>query len=158
MPQPIAEGITPWPDELVARYVARGHWGGRPFGACLAERSDAAPEAVAVVDGDLRLTYGELMARADGAAERLAALGLGLVTGCWCSSRTAGSWSSLVELAEPRAIAVPDTWRGFDHRQLAHQLAASSPSLEHVRAPRSTSSPSARLPSTRPSACTGRRR
>src|SRR5438270_640830 len=36
MPRPIAEGLTPWPDELVGGYVARGYWGGRPLGARLA--------------------------------------------------------------------------------------------------------------------------
>ena len=158
MPRPITEGLTPWPDELVARYVARGHWGGRPLGARLVESADARPKVIALVDGEMRLTYAELVARADGAAERLAALGLargdrmlvqlpnrwalvvltlaclrlGVVPVMALPAHRRHELSALAELSEARAIAVPDEWRGFDHQTLAHELVASSPSLEHV--------------------------
>ena len=158
MPRPIAEGLTPWPDELAGRYVARGYWGGRPLGARLVESADAAPEAIALVDGEVRCTYRELVARADGAAERLAGLGLGrgdrilvqlpnrwefvvLTLACLrlgvvpvmaLPAHRRHELSALAELAEARAIAVPDEWRGFDHQTLAHELAEASPTLDHV--------------------------
>jgi 2,3-dihydroxybenzoate-AMP ligase len=116
----------------------------------------------ALVDGDLRLTFAELMARADGAALRLADLGLGagdrvlvqlpnrwelvvltlacLRLGCVpvmaLPAHRRHELAALAELSEARAIAVPDAWRGFDHRGLATELAASSDTLEHVLADR----------------------
>ncbi|MGD9529260.1 MAG: AMP-binding protein, partial [Pseudonocardia sp.] len=77
MAAPITDGLVPWPDEFVQRYIAAGYWEGVPLGTLLQEAADRAPDAVAVVDGDVRLTYGELMARADAAASRLADLGIG---------------------------------------------------------------------------------
>lgn len=158
MPRPIADGLVPWPDELVARNVARGHWRGLPLGAYLAERADATPDAVALVDGAVRLTYAELALRADGGADRLAGLGIGagdrilvqlpnrwefvvLTLGCMrlgavpvmaLPAHRRHELTALAELSEARAIAVPDRWRGFDHRALAHEVAAESPALEHV--------------------------
>jgi 2-hydroxy-7-methoxy-5-methyl-1-naphthoate---CoA ligase len=158
MPRPIAEGLTPWPDALVARYVARGYWQGRTLGARIVESAEARPQAIALVDGETRLTYAELVARADGAAERLAGLGLvrddrilvqlpnrwelvvltlaclrlGVVPVMALPAHRRHELSALAEVSEARAIAVPDEWRGFDHQTLAHELVASSPSLEHV--------------------------
>ena len=158
MPRPIAEGLTPWPDALVARYVARGYWQGRTLGARIVESAEARPQAIALVDGETRLTYAGLVARADGAAERLAGLGLarddrilvqlpnrwelvvltlaclrlGVVPVMALPAHRRHELSALAELSEARAIAVPDEWRGFDHQTLAHELVASSPSLEHV--------------------------
>ena len=158
MPRPIAEGLTPWPDALVARYVARGYWQGRTLGARIAESAEVRPQAIALVDGETRLTYAGLVARADGAAERLAVLGLargdrilvqlpnrwelvvltlaclrlGVVPVMALPAHRRHELSALAEISEARAIAVPDEWRGFDHQTLAHELVASSPSLEHV--------------------------
>ncbi len=158
MPRPIADGLVAWPEDVVARNVARGHWRGRPLGAHLHDAAGATPDAAALVDGAVRLSHAELAARADGAAERLAALGLRrgdrilvqlpnrwefvvLTLGCMrlgavpvmaLPAHRRHELTALAELSEARAIAVPDTWRGFDHRALAHEVAAASPALEHV--------------------------
>jgi salicylate---CoA ligase len=76
MAMPIAEGTVPWPDEFVQRYVAARYWQGRPLGALLHEAAAVRPDAVALVDGELRLTYAQLLNRAGAAAARLAELGL----------------------------------------------------------------------------------
>ncbi len=73
---PIAEGTVPWPDEFVQRYVAARYWQGRPLSAPLHEAAAVRPDAVALVDGELRLTYAQLLNRASAAAARLAELGL----------------------------------------------------------------------------------
>jgi salicylate---CoA ligase len=99
MATPIAEGTVPWPDEFIQRYVAAGYWQGRPLGTLLNEAAAVRPDAVALVDGELRLTYAQLLDRADAAAARLAELGLQpgdriYQQAAWCSCRTAGSsWS-----------------------------------------------------------------
>ncbi|WP_232660579.1 (2,3-dihydroxybenzoyl)adenylate synthase [Pseudonocardia sp. TRM90224] len=56
---------TAWPDEFAERYRAAGYWTGETFGELLAARAAEHAERVAVVDGDLRLTYRELDERAN---------------------------------------------------------------------------------------------
>ena len=72
MATPIAEGTVPWPQDFVRRYVAAGYWQGRPLGALLHEAADGRPDHVALVDGQIRLSYAELLGRADATATRLA--------------------------------------------------------------------------------------
>jgi len=94
MASPIAEGVVPWPDDAVARYVAAGYWEGNSLGWQLWKQADRTPDQTAVVDGDVALTYGELIARADAAATGLANLGMRPGTASSCSCPTAGSSSS----------------------------------------------------------------
>ena len=148
-PTPIAEGTVPWPDDVAREYAERGWWQGRSLGAELWDAADRRPDAVAVVDGDLRLTYRSLVGRADAAASRLA--DLGLVRGdrivvqlpnCWqfvvltLACLRAGvvpvmalpahrrhELAYLAEHSEAAAIAVPGELRGFDHQAMARELA-----------------------------------
>jgi len=155
---PIAEGTVPWPEEFVRRYVAAGYWQGRPLGVLLHQAAALRPDAVALVDGQIRLTYAELLGRVGAAAARLA--GLGLRPGDRIVNQLPNGWEFVVltlaclragivpvmalpahrhaELAylaahaEAAAIAVPDRLRDFDHQALAAQLAAEVEPLRHV--------------------------
>ncbi|MBA0124253.1 AMP-binding protein [Haloechinothrix sp. YIM 98757] len=155
---PTAEGVVPWPADAAARYRAEGYWEGIPLAQYFIARAEASPAAVAVVDGSTRLTYAELLARADGAALRLRELGLrpddrivvqlpncwefiALVIGCLrlgvvpvmaLPAHRDHELSHLVEHAEARAIAVPDELKGFDHVAMAHRIAERSSTVEHV--------------------------
>ncbi len=150
--------MVPWPREMAARYVARGYWEGRPLGSYLTDMADAAPGAVALVDGGVRLTYRELLARADGAALRLADLGLRpddrilvqlpngwefvvLTLACFrlgvlpvmaLPAHRRHELSHLASLAEASAIAVADRVKDFDHQALAHEIAATAGTVRHV--------------------------
>jgi salicylate---CoA ligase len=134
------------------RYVAAGYWRGVPLGRLVREVADRVPGAIAVVDAasGTRLTYADLVDRADAAAARL--LGLGLAAGDRIVVQLGNSWEFVVltlaclragivpvmalpahrkhELthlarhSEAAAIAVPDRMRDFDHQALAHELAA----------------------------------
>ncbi len=156
---PVAEGVIPWPEELARAYTERGWWRGLALGAELLAAADARPGAVALVDGDIRLTYRSLAARADALASRLADE-FGLVredrivvqlASCWqfvvltlgclragivpVMALPAHRRQELTYLAahsEAAAIAVPSTLRGFDHAQLADELRAGSQTLELV--------------------------
>ncbi|HEY3259305.1 MAG TPA: AMP-binding protein, partial [Pseudonocardiaceae bacterium] len=156
--RPSRDGIVPWPEDVAARYVATGYWRGQPLGTELAAAADARPDAVAIVDGELRLSYRELMARADGAALRLRELGLrpddrilvqlpngwefavltlaclrlGVLAVMALPAHRGHELSYLAAHAEAVAIAVPDSDRGFDHQALAHQIAADTATLTHV--------------------------
>ena len=156
---PIAEGVVPWPDEFVRRYTEQGWWRDVALGTELLAAADVHPDAVALVDGDVRLTYRSLAARADGLAGRLVD-DLGLqredrvvvqLSNCWqfvvltlaclragivpVMALPAHRRHELAYLAahgEAAALAVPDTLRGFDHAAMAEQLRAESDTVEQV--------------------------
>jgi 2,3-dihydroxybenzoate-AMP ligase len=156
--QPSRAGAVGWPDEVAARYVAEGHWEGRTLTEPIYAAADSAPDAVAIVDGQLRLSYRELVARADGAALRLRALGLrpddrivfalpngwefvvftlaclrlGVIPVMGLTAHRRHELLFLAEHAEARAIAVPDVLKDFDHQELAHEVASRTATMEHV--------------------------
>jgi 2,3-dihydroxybenzoate-AMP ligase len=158
MAAPITEGTVPWPKADADRYTAAGYWAGRPLGDLLYETADRRPDATALVDGPVRLTYAELADRADASAARL--LDLGLVAGDRIVIQLPNGWEFTVltwaclragivpvmalpahrrlELAylaahsEAAAIAVPDRLRDFDHQALAQELGKQVPGPWHV--------------------------
>jgi 2,3-dihydroxybenzoate-AMP ligase len=153
----MVEGLF-WPADAVADYYAKGYWEGRSLGAHLSTAAAATPDAVCLVDGDVRLSYRELMARADGAAIRLRSLGLRpgdrivvQLPNCWefvaftvaclrlgllpVMATLASRWREIAAaaaLAEARALLVPGVVKEFDHEAMAHAIAAETPSVEHV--------------------------
>ena len=156
---PIAEGVVPWPEDREREYAERGWWRGLSLGAELWAAADARADAPALVDGDVRLTHRALTARADALAGRLVD-DLGLARGdrvvvqlpnCWefvvltLACLRAGivpvmalpahrrhELAHLVDAAEAAALAVPGEPRGFDHQQMAAELAGDAGTLRHV--------------------------
>nr|WP_204332268.1 AMP-binding protein [Geodermatophilus sabuli] len=121
--------------------------------------ADAHPDAVALVDGDVRLTHRSLAARADALAGRLvddlglqredrivvqlpncwqfvvltvACLRAGIVPVMALPAHRRHELGHLVAHSEAVAIAVPATLRGFDHAGMADELRAGSATLEQV--------------------------
>ncbi|NUO58519.1 MAG: AMP-binding protein [Hamadaea sp.] len=155
---PTSHAIAPWPAEAAARYVAKGYWEGRSLGSHLADTARRTPDAVCLVDGSVRLTFRELLSRADGAAERLRALGvrpddriLIQLPNCWefvvftvacfrlgalpvwaLTEHREHEISGLLAHTEARAVVVPDTHRGFDHQALAAKAVAAARTAQHV--------------------------
>ena len=155
---PSRAGTVPWPREAAGRYAERGWWEGRPLGSYLHEAADAAPDRECLVDGPVRMTFRELMARADGAALRLAGLGLRSddrmvvqLPNCWefvvltlaclrlgvlpvmaLPAHRHREVSAIARHAEARAIAVAASVKGFDHETLAWQVADESDTVEFV--------------------------
>src|SRR5580692_6941123 len=68
---PVAEGTVPWPEQAAREYAARGWWRGQALGTELWNAASARPGAVAVVDGETRLTRASVLARADALASGL---------------------------------------------------------------------------------------
>ena len=154
----MTEGTVPWPDDLALQYARAGWWRGQAIGTEFAVVAAAKPDATALVDGATRISYGSLLARADALAGRLARLGLrpGMrivvqLPNCWpfvvltLACLRAGivpvmalpahrqhELAYLCEHSEARALAVPDVLRGFDHQQMAEELLAASPALDHI--------------------------
>lgn len=156
--RPSRARTVPWPDEAIARYLAKGYWEGRPLGAHMYAAADANPDAVCLTDGRVRLTYHDLMTRADGAARRLRALGLRAddrvvlqLPNCWefvvltvacfrlgvvpvmaLPAHRFQEISAAAALTEARALIVPGTAKGFDFQEMAARVVAEVPTAEHV--------------------------
>src|SRR2546430_17714795 len=68
---PVSEGTVPWPADLAREYETAGWWRGQDLGAEIAAVAAARPDATALVDGAIRISYASLLARADALAARL---------------------------------------------------------------------------------------
>jgi 2,3-dihydroxybenzoate-AMP ligase len=70
------EGIVGWPPEFAERYRNAGLWEGITVAEILARSARRAPNKLALVQGDARLSYAELLARCQDRAARLEGIGL----------------------------------------------------------------------------------
>ncbi|MDP9870184.1 MULTISPECIES: (2,3-dihydroxybenzoyl)adenylate synthase [Streptosporangium] len=151
-------GCVEWPEEVAERYRREGYWRGETLGDLLRRLAGTHGAKTALVSGDSRWSYAELDARADRLAAGLRELGVGrgdrvlvqlpnipeLVFLCFALFRVGAApvlalpphrhseIGPLAEAAGAVAYVVPDTCQGFDHRELARQVRASTPSLLHV--------------------------
>ena len=158
MPTPISAGTVPWPAELAELYASKGYWLGKSLGSLLYEVADQRPTDIALVDGPTRLSYRDLLARADATATRMAGLGfvsgdrivvqlpncaefvlltlaclrIGVVPVMALPAHRQHELAYLCAHAEAVALAVPDVLREFDHQEMAHELAPEIESLQHV--------------------------
>jgi 2,3-dihydroxybenzoate-AMP ligase len=153
-----SEGTIPWPADLAAEFRAKGYWEDRALGSYILDTADRLPDKVAIVDGDVRLTYADVANRMDAGAERLLQLGLraddrvmvqlpngwqfalltlacfraGIIPVMALPAHRQYELSFLSELSESRAIAVPDAIKDFDHQAMAEDLVGTIPSLEII--------------------------
>jgi len=148
-----------WPPEVAARYRAAGHWRGETFPGFLRARAAERPDAVAVVGGEQRWTYAELLARAERAAAGFLALGLrpgdrvvvqlgnvpeffaavfglfraGLIPVYALPAHRLTELAHLAAKSEAAAyLAAERGADGFDHRTLARALREARPGLRAV--------------------------
>jgi 2,3-dihydroxybenzoate-AMP ligase len=147
-----------WPAALAARYRAAGYWRGETFPGFLRERAAQFPDDVAVVAGDVRLTYAGLWEEAGRIGAGLLAHGLvrgdrvvvqlgntaafvsvvcglfraGLVPVFALPAHRFAEVSHVLRTAEASAYIAAASYDGFDYRALARELQASLPTLRHV--------------------------
>jgi 2,3-dihydroxybenzoate-AMP ligase len=161
MSRSAAGEFVDWPDDLAARYRREGWWAGEPLGSLPDRWAERWPDDIAVVDERHHLTYAELARRVRNLAGHLLGIGLqgapdgdrvvvqlpniseliivvlaccrvGILPVLALPAHRANDLRYLVETSGARAIAVPQSFRGFDHASLAGQLARDLPALEHV--------------------------
>lgn len=147
-----------WPEACAARYRAAGYWRGETFPAMLRRQAAERPDAVAIVDGARRWTYGELHRRAEAHAAGFLALGLqpgervlvqlgnvaeffSVVFGLFrarllpvyaLAAHRLAEVAHLARRSEAAAYVACDHYAGFDYRPLARALRAEAPALRHV--------------------------
>jgi 2,3-dihydroxybenzoate-AMP ligase len=153
-----SEGIVAWPEAFAKNYRERGLWQDRAIGSYVLDSADRAPDKIALISGDTRLTYAELIDRMDAAAERLLAMGLlpddrvlvqlpngwqfivftlacfrsGIIPVMALPAHRHHELSYLAEHSEAVALVVPDEIKGFDHQELADEIAENTPSVRWV--------------------------
>jgi 2,3-dihydroxybenzoate-AMP ligase len=151
-------GCTAFPSQFSARYRAEGHWRGDTLWDLLCERATLQPDKLALVAGDRRLTYGQLLARAESIAAGLHAAGmrssdrvivqlpnsaelfelifalfrLGAVPVMAHAAHRRLEIESFAEQSGAVAYVIADRHAGFDYRELARAVRAAQPSLRQV--------------------------
>ncbi|MGH3922393.1 MAG: AMP-binding protein, partial [Pseudonocardiaceae bacterium] len=151
-------GVEPWPAEFARRYREEGYWRGESLGALLREWAGRFAEATAVVCGDERLSYAELDRRADVQAAGLRGLGItpgdrlvvqlpnigefvvllfalarcGAVPVLALPAHRRTEIEHLAALSQAVGYVIADLHGGFDYRELAAELTAAVPSVQHV--------------------------
>jgi 2,3-dihydroxybenzoate-AMP ligase len=150
--------LVPWPDDVAARYRARGHWAGVTLGEAFDRSVTAHAERIAVVDGARRVSYAELARLVDRLALHLAARGVRggapavfqlpnvlefivayfacLKTGaiplaCLPAHRHA-EIDYLARFTDAAAWFIASEFRGFDHVAMAEEVRPSLPALREV--------------------------
>jgi 2,3-dihydroxybenzoate-AMP ligase len=149
---------TAWPEEFQARYRAEGYWRGETLPGLLDEAVERAPDDLAVIDGERRLTYAQLTERVSRMTGALRALGIrrydrvvvqlpnavefldltfallriGAVPVMALPAHRDHEISYLVEHSEAVALAGPVAQGGWDHLEMGQRLRESSPTLRHL--------------------------
>lgn len=149
------DGFVPWPPEMAARYRAEGLWEGRTIAAMVAAQATARPDQVAVIDGERRTTYAEIVTLVDRVACRLRDAGLrprdrvvmqlpnslafvvaylaltriGAIPVMALRAHRETEIAHFVRSSAAVAYMIPDVVQGFDFRALAQTVAAQCPTL-----------------------------
>lgn len=152
------QGFVGWPEEAAQRYRAAGLWEGLTVAEMVARTARRRPNKVAVVYGERRITYEELIAQSRRLALGLLELGLEPLDRAvmqlpnlpeFVTTYLALNWIGVIPVmalrahrhAEVRhfirasgaaAYFIADTIAGFDYRPMAHEMSAQFPSLRHV--------------------------
>ena len=146
----MTDPVQIWPEELAARYRAKGYWQGETFGQLLDRLECSFGPRVAVVDREQRWSYAELARRARVAARGFRDLGLapgdrvlvqvpnraeflavvfglfyaGLVPVYALPAHRETEVLHLARKSQARAYVCADRHEGFDYLPLARQLRA----------------------------------
>lgn len=151
-------GFTEWPEEFANRYREEGCWLGETFGSLLRERAEKYGDEIAVVSGNMHMTYSELDKKVDRLASGLLNLGIkqedrvviqlpniieffeicfalfriGALPVFALPSHRSSEISYFCEFGEVSAYVISDKALGFDYRKLAREVKVKVPTLQHV--------------------------
>ncbi|NEW06376.1 (2,3-dihydroxybenzoyl)adenylate synthase [Paenibacillus sp. SYP-B3998] len=147
-----------WPNEYADRYRKEGCWQGETFGDMLRTRASKHGDRIAITSGESCWSYGELDTKADRLAAGLSKLGikpmdrvivqlpniseffevcfalfrLGALPVFALPLHRSSEITYFSEFTEAVAYIIPDTYSGFDYRELARQAQNKVPTLRNV--------------------------
>ncbi len=151
-------GCTPWPETFARRYRARGHWEGISIPAALAAAAAQRPDKVALVDGDQRVTYGQLVERIERLAARFVHAGVkpldrivlqlpnvpaflyayfgliraGAIPVMALRAHRHTEVKHFINSSGAAAYVIPDRLREFDYCAMAEEMRSACPTLKQV--------------------------
>lgn len=150
-------GAVPFPDEWKEKYLGEC-WPGKTFGQVFLETVDRHSERIALVEGDVRVTYREFGEKVKSLALGLMDLGLkptdrvlfqvpnsleffyaywachlaGLISVMCLTPHREKELTYLAQLTEAAAYIIPDDYHGHDYQEMAGQIRSHCPTLRHV--------------------------
>ncbi|MCJ7593805.1 MAG: AMP-binding protein [Desulfobacterales bacterium] len=150
-------GAVPWPEEWEEKYL-RECWPDKTFGQVFLESVEKNGDRIAVVEGDVRISYRELGEKVKGLACGLMNLGLkptervlfqlpnsleffyaywachlaGLISVMCLPPHREAELIHLGTQTEASAYMIPDLHRGHDYQDMAKEIQAQCPTLRHV--------------------------
>ena len=152
------EGCTAWPEDDAARWRRLGLWEDITLGEMLARTARRLPDKAALIHGERRITYREIVDTSERLARRLAATGLrpldrvvmqlpnvpefvftffallriGVIPVMALGAHRHSELGHFLRHSGARALFVPERVRDFDYRVMADELRAECSTLEHV--------------------------
>src|SRR6185295_1365998 len=152
------KGCVPWPPEFTRRYIDAGLWEGITVAEMVERTARRHPAKVAIVNGDVRMTYEELIRSAKRLASGLASLGLkpqdravvqlpncpefvalylalnyiGVIPVMALRAHRHAEIRHFVRSADAVAYFIADRVGSFDYRPMAAEIASEFSRLRHV--------------------------
>jgi 2,3-dihydroxybenzoate-AMP ligase len=152
------EGCVPWPADAAQAYAAQGVWEGLGVVEMVERSARAAPDKLAVVHGERRITYAELLGQVRSLATGLLRLGLqprdrvlmqlpnrpefvvtylacnaiGVIPVMALAAHRHAEVRHFLAASGAKAWFIADTLGSFDYRPMAQELAREAPALQHV--------------------------
>jgi 2,3-dihydroxybenzoate-AMP ligase len=152
------QGCVPWPEELARRYIEAGVWEGITVAQMVERTARRQPGKVAVIHGETRITYDELVQSAKRLASGLSSLGLqsqdrvvvqlpncpefvtlylafnyiGVIPVMALRAHRHAEIRHFVRSSGAVAYCIPDRVGSFDYRAMAAEMVDEFPSLAHV--------------------------
>ncbi len=151
-------GCIAWPVDLAQRYRDKGYWRDVSIPQVLADLARAAPDHLAMIDGERRCTLSEIVLGSERLAAHLHGLGLrsrqivvfqlpnsveflisvlallrlGVIPVMALPSHRETEITHYVRASGATALFIPDRIRNFDFQAMALSVRKASPSLRHV--------------------------
>jgi 2,3-dihydroxybenzoate-AMP ligase len=152
------KGCVPWPPEFARRYIEAGIWEGITVAEMVERTARGQPHKIAIIHGDTRLTYAELIQSAKRLASALLGLGLraqeravvqlpncpefvslylalnyiGVIPVMALRAHRHAEIRHFIRSSDAVAYFIADQAGSFDYRPMAAEISAEFPFLRHV--------------------------
>lgn len=152
------QGCIPWPEEFARAYRAKGYWQDRTIPQVIDALADAAPDRIAIVDGETRMSLRQVQQGSRNLAAHFHACGLragdrvvfqmpngaaffevflgllriGIIPIMALPPHRETELTHFSRFGGAKALFIPQQVGAFDFRSMAEAVRAAAPTLEHV--------------------------